>query len=184
MDLREVGKKIISFAPAIGTAFLGPAGTAGGLAVKAIASAFGMSETEATPENLEAVINADPEAALKLRQADWTFQCQMRALEIKELEMRLSDTASARQRQIEHEKATGKADINIYILAWLIVAGFFTLIAVLMNVELPGTNKEAVAILIGAVSAGFGAVWQYFFGSSKSSWEKTNLMARMGEGKR
>mgnify|MGYP000952915022 CR=1 FL=1 len=178
MDFSSLGKKIIEYAPAIGGALLGPGGAAGGLAVKTIASIFGVSEAEATPEKLEAIINADPEAALKLRQGDWNFQCEMRKLENEELALRLSDIASARQRQTEHEKVTGKTDINIYILAWLVVAGFFVLLGMMMVVAMPQSNVGPVNQLFGAVATGFIMVLTYFFGSSLSSWIKTKLMSK------
>ncbi len=182
MDLKTLGKNVIDLAPAIGSVLLGAPGAAGGVAIKALASAFGLSDDETTPERIAALIAGDPEAALKLRQADAAFQIEMRKLDIEELKAWISDTDSARQRQTEHERATGKTDINIYILAWVLVVGFFLLIAVLMCVEIPTANREASAILMGAVAAGFGAVWQYFFGSSKSSREKTEIMAQLGIG--
>lgn len=185
MDFKSVGKKVVDLAPALGAALLGPAGAAGGLAVKALASAFGLKD-DALPEEIEAMISGDPEALLKLRIAEYDFQAKRLEAENQALSLQLQDTANARGRQTEHERSLGKTDVNVYILAWVIVIGFFILIALLMCVELPDSNSEAVAILIGAVAAGFGAVWQYFFGSSKSSREKTEIMSRLGvgEGKR
>jgi hypothetical protein len=42
-------------------------------------------------------------------------------------------------------------------------------------------TSPAVYMLFGALSAGFGSVMQYFFGSSKGSADKTQLMASAGK---
>ena len=89
----------------------------------------------------------------------------------------IADIQNARQRQVELAKATGKKDYNLYILAWTVILGFFILCALLMKVTLPEGQNEVVFMLFGALASGFGQVLQYFFGSSKSSADKTVLMA-------
>ena len=67
-----------------------------------------------------------------------------------------------------------------YVLAALIISGFFTLTAILMWKPLPQGTTEAVFILFGALAGGFGLVCNYFFGSSKSSADKNKLLATKG----
>ena len=90
--------------------------------------------------------------------------------------MHFQDVASARKREVDTTEATGKRDINLYILAWTVVVLFFALVATLMFIDL-GENTGPVNQLFGAIAVGFGTVLQYFFGSSKSSNEKTALLA-------
>jgi len=172
MDWKSVGAKIATIAPALGTAF-GPLGTAGGLAIKALADAFGLKAEEVTPEKLEALLANDPEALLKLKEAELNFQLENKKLENESLKAQLSDVQNARQRQLEHEKTTGKTDKNLYFLAWLVVGGFFILVGFLMFRTLPAANVGPVNQLFGAMATGFGMVLQYFFGSSLGSWGKT-----------
>ena len=73
---------------------------------------------------------------------------------------------------------TGAKEWNLYILAWIVVAGFFALCGILMKYKLPEGSNDVVFMLFGALSTGFGTVLTYFFGSSKSSGDKTKLMAR------
>ena len=55
--------------------------------------------------------------------------------------------------------------------------GFFTLVGLMMFATIPDQSSQAVGILFGGLVAGFTGVVQYFFGSSKSSQDKTRLMA-------
>ena len=82
---------------------------------------------------------------------------------------------------MESEKATAKRDINLYVLAWMVVGLFFTLVGMLMWVVLPEANVGPVNQLFGAIATGFGMVLQYFFGSSKGSADKTTAMMEFRE---
>lgn len=75
-------------------------------------------------------------------------------------------------------ESKNKKDIAIYILAGLIVIGFFALLTLLLFRTLPEDSSGVIFMLFGALSAAFGAVVQYFFGSSQSSSDKTALLAK------
>jgi len=45
-----------------------------------------------------------------------------------------------------------------------------------MRIKIPEGSNQVVFLLFGALATGFGQVLQYFFGSSKSSAEKTQLL--------
>jgi len=64
----------------------------------------------------------------------------------------------------------------MYILASIIVVGFFVLTGILMFVELPEGTNSVVNLLFGGLVAGFATVLNYFFGSSKSSADKTAML--------
>jgi len=67
-------------------------------------------------------------------------------------------------------------DIYMYALGALIVVGFFTVLIVVFRTEMPQSNKDIGLLIIGALVAKFSDVVGYFFGSSKSSADKTELM--------
>jgi len=106
---------------------------------------------------------------------------EIQELVLEEERMYLQERADARARQVETEKATGKRDINLYVLAWMVVGLFFTLVGLLMFVVLPEANVGPVNQLFGAMATGFGMVLQYFFGSSKGSADKTAAMMEFKE---
>jgi CDP-diglyceride synthetase len=67
-------------------------------------------------------------------------------------------------------------DIYMYLLGALIVIGFFVILIVVFRKVMPVENKEIGLMVIGALVAKFGDVVNYFFGSSKGSADKTELM--------
>lgn len=64
-----------------------------------------------------------------------------------------------------------------YGLAAFVVGGFFFVLGALIMYAVPADNKDALNIALGALVAGFSAVLGYFFGSSKGSSEKNEILA-------
>lgn len=167
MEWKDVGNAIVKFAPAVGTMLGGPAAAIGG-AVGMLSRAFGLGE-DADPQQVLDAINKDPDALFKLRSLDVEIE-----------RMYLGDRQSARIADIEKTKATGSRDTNLYILSWVVVIGFFMLVGILIFKQIPDTNetaKVALPMLFGALISGFKDVLGYFFGTSKSSSDKTKLLA-------
>ena len=68
-------------------------------------------------------------------------------------------------------------EIYMYILGALLVVGFILLLMTLVIQGIPPSNSELLYLAVGALITQVGTVVNYFFGSSKSSAEKTDLMA-------
>jgi hypothetical protein len=67
-------------------------------------------------------------------------------------------------------------EVFMYALGALIVLGFFGTIGVLMFVELSPSVHDALMLLLGVEATAFGAVVNYFYGSSKGSADKTAML--------
>jgi heme O synthase-like polyprenyltransferase len=67
-------------------------------------------------------------------------------------------------------------DIFQYILGALIVIGFFVLLIVLVYSEIPEKNNEILNLVVGSLIGSFATVVGYFYGSSKGSSEKNDLL--------
>jgi hypothetical protein len=105
MNLADLGRTIAKAAPLLGTALAGPAGaTIGSL----IASKFGGGD--ANPDELNALIQADPEAALKLKEIENTHETQLAQIALQHAQTEAADFASARQASVDYVKATGQTD--------------------------------------------------------------------------
>ncbi|GAG35145.1 unnamed protein product, partial [marine sediment metagenome] len=63
-----------------------------------------------------------------------------------------------------------------YILAALIAVGLYWVTYMLILKETPPENKDALLIVLGVMAAGFTSVIQYFFGSSKGSADKNDII--------
>jgi ABC-type Na+ efflux pump permease subunit len=71
--------------------------------------------------------------------------------------------------------------IAMYILAGIIVIGFFVLMYILMFVHIPIENVNTANLAIGALIGSFTNIIGYFFGSSSGSAEKTQLLNKKEE---
>lgn len=68
------------------------------------------------------------------------------------------------------------SEIYMYVLGALIVIGFFVLLGLLIFKGVPSENKEVLYLVIGALISSFTGVVQFFFGSSKGSKDKTDIL--------
>jgi len=73
---------------------------------------------------------------------------------------------------------TANKERYMYVLGGVIVCGFFGAIIMLGLIEMPLNSKDALLILLGALTSQFKDVGSYFFGSSKSSADKSEQMAK------
>ena len=170
-------KKIIgASAPVLGTLIGGPAGTAVGTL---ISKTLGVDNT---PEAIELALRNNPDALLRIKELETSkelaileaeHKARLSAIEDKRVDnekdqMFLADKQSARSRQVESEKSTGKQDKALYVIAAIIVASFFISIVslIFITLEKDSGTYELLLMLFGALTTKFGTVVDYFFGSS------------------
>lgn len=124
MDWKDVAGKIAGSAPQLG-ALLGSfapgignvAGGAIGMGVKALAGAFGLSP-EATPEEVSAAIEADPNASLKLRMADMDYQVKMKELENDRLRVQ-NERYELENKRIKDENDNYRKELDTKTVPWV-----------------------------------------------------------------
>lgn len=184
MEWKEVAGAVTKSAPMIGTILGGPIGGAIGGIISLIGSAFGLAPDETTPDAVSRMLQTDPQAAVKLAEIEANHKLELQKLILEqnrlilaEKQADLADTASARQREMEVVKSTGKVDVNLYLLAWTIVVGFFALTGLLMYHKLPEGQTEVIYMLFGGLVTGFSTILGYFFGSSRGSLMKSQVIA-------
>jgi hypothetical protein len=178
MDWKELGGKIATAAPLLGGLIAGPAGAGVGQVVNLVAGALGLTPDQATPAAIAHQLQTDPEALLKLRELEQAHHEELARLALEQARMELADRADARAREIAITRTTGRRDYQLYVLAWLVVVGFGGLCAILMRYPVPEGSSQVVYMLFGSLASGFTLVLQYFFGSSRSSQDKTRLLTR------
>lgn len=172
----DLGKVIGSTAPVLGGLLGGKVGEkVGGI----IASLLGC---ESNPDSIAEALKNNPEQFVLLKKYEMDNIVKLRELELQDAQMYLSDVQSARSRQVDTEKATGKKDVNLYILAYIAVVGFFGIIAMVMLIPLPTGSGELIFFLLGSLTANYNSVYNYFFGSSKSSSDKQEQISKLTTG--
>lgn len=161
-------------APMLGTALGGPLG---GVAGAALAKALGMESAD--QETVAKAIQdgkLTPDQLLALRQAEMEFKLRMEELEIRSVQdlesLAVQDRDSARKREmVVRDKIPA-------ILAISVTVGFFGLLFYLMKFAPPSDNADILNILLGALATAWIGVINYYFGTSKSSSDKTTLLHR------
>ncbi|QTA90523.1 hypothetical protein [Desulfonema magnum] len=165
MDWKDLGTRIVqNGAPLLGGVLGCPRGVALG---RLVAPMFGADPDE--PDDIAERMAADPDAYTKLSK----FQLEHHS----ELEkLILTDMQASWQRETESPLAKDQIRWPMYTLATIIVIGFLALMGFLMKIEIPEGSKEAAYLLFGTLSASFGAVVNFFFGSSKGSSDKNSII--------
>jgi hypothetical protein len=154
-------------APALGTALGGPVG---GIAMQAIASALGLSES--SEESIaQAMQKATPVDLLALKKADQEFAVKMKELDVDLEKAYLGDKDSARKREMAvQDKAVPR-------LATLVVAGFIGMSVVVLTGTIK-VDSVLAGTVIGYVSGACTQVLAYYFGTTKGSSDKNVLLAQ------
>ena len=163
MNWSELGKKVADFAPLLGSA-LGPVGAGVGAL---ISSEFG---TENTPDAINSFITGNPEAQVKLRDIELTHKAQLQEIRLKTLQAELSDKQNARA---AHEKSKMPAYLSVGLTLIIMLIVFM-----LFWVDVPTGSREVLFMLLGVVIKEWGSAMQFWFGTTRSSQDKTRLMIK------
>jgi len=167
MNLKDLLKGI---APTLATALLGPVG---GLAVQVLGDALGIDKP--TLEKVEEAFKGGSltgEQIVAAKTAEQAFIVRCKELDIDLEKIHAGDRDSARQMQAETRSVVPA------VLALIVVVGFFGLLGGMMGGYLKPQNNEALLLLLGSLAAAFGAVMQFYFGSSASSQNKDAMLAK------
>jgi len=160
MDLISILKSV---APGLATAVAGPLG---GMAVKMIAQKLGV---ENTVEAVTQAVQADPQAAQKLAEID-----------LKQFEAEAKDRDSARQMQTVALQQEDKfAKHFIYWYAWFWSVGTTIYFFSVTFLEMPAGGRDFANIILGfLLGTAVATIISFFYGSSKSSKDKTDAMVK------
>jgi len=120
----------------------------------------------------------------EIRRAEMSYKAEMKSLDIKETGLYLADVDSARDNQSrvqESENASWLSKNTQPLLALLLVGLCFGMFGKVLFDGLntnPQTSNITMMILGGLISV-LGQVVSYFFGSSRSSGEKTKQISNI-----
>ena len=165
-------KLLATVAPWIGGALGGPLGA---MAVEAAANALGL--TEKTSDAIKTALGgATPEQMLALKQADQEFAFKMQELGFKQVTdleaLAVDDRKDARAMQISKPSRVPAA------LSGLVTAGYFGILFGIMRGWLSINDSQALLLMLGSLTTAWGAVMAYWFGTTRDSGRKTELLAQ------
>lgn len=184
MNWSDVGNAVGKAVPLLGGLLFGPAGVAvGGI----VSAALG---TNNNPEDVMKAINTDPEAMVKLRQAEMDNQVQLTGLAVEAEKNRLAAatndlTIAAQDRQSARQFAS-TGDHTARNLAYMYTGMlFFTLsshiVLMVWKVQMDPLALQVIGTLEGVlISVALGAK-EFFFGSSVSEQKKSDTIEQIAK---
>lgn len=163
MNWQDLGKQIADVAPLLGTAIGGPVGTGIG---SIVASVFG---TGNNPDDIAKAISGDINAHIKLKDIELTHKAKLKQIALDVTEAELQDKQSARQ---AHKGSIMPAVLTILmsVLASLYGIGLFF-------IDIPDTNRDMINYFGGQLITLWVASVVYWVGTTRSSSDKTRLIA-------
>jgi hypothetical protein len=170
MNFSEKAKQIIAtIAPTLGTALGGPLG---GMAGIVLSKALGTEDEKAIDA---AIVKGDPDALLKLKQAENDLAVRMKELNISEEKLSFDDVANARGREVQVKDKTPAH------LAYAITVGFFGTLGFMLINGKPATGGDALLVMLGSLGTAWAGVVAYYFGSSTGSDRKTDALVQIAK---
>lgn len=175
MDWKGIGTTVARVAPLLGAALGGPVGAVAGAAGALLGSALGVAPD---PASVAAALG-DPRVLTTLRELEVREQVRLLDWQAEQLRAELDNTRDARAREVALARAGHGGAWVTGMVALVVVAGFFGMLRVVL--EQPSVSEPAL-LLLGSLGTAFGAVVNYYLGSSLGSFRKDELRSRPGEG--
>lgn len=173
MDWKDIGACVAKVAPVLGAVLGGPVGAIAGAAGTLVSSFLGV---EPEPEAVAAALQ-NPETLLKIKELEAEEQRQILGWQKAQLEAELINVQGARAREVELAKAGHGGAWVTGAVALVVIIGFFWMLS--RVVEASNVNEPAL-LLLGSLGTAFGAVVNYYLGSSLGSYRKDSVQ-RGGE---
>lgn len=173
MTWNDVGKTLSTAAPLLATVLGGPAGAAASAAASLAASALGVA---ATPEALAEAVT-DPDKLVELKKLEVEERARLLDWLARQTEAELADLRDARARETALALAGRAAAWTTPVLSLAVVGGFFWMLRMALTPEMDTGAGQPALLLLGALGSAFGAVVNYYLGSSIGSQRKTEMLA-------
>ncbi len=160
---------VSSVLPFIGSLIGGPFG---GKAASMLAEVITGNSSSSEEEIMAKITNANPELIAKLRRIDIDFKKHIIDADIETIQISALDRANARKKEIM------TSDKMPAILSLILSASMISIIATLMFHSMPEESRQVVNILTGSVGTAWLQSVTYYFGTNKSSQNKTEMIYR------
>jgi len=100
---------------------------------------------------------------------------ELRAIELEELEIHYKDRESARQREAAFVQYIGR-DWFMYLAGFVGLMVFTGMMYAVVKIDIATTNKEVFIHSLGIVEGIVLSIFTYYFGSSKGSKDKQQML--------
>jgi len=162
---KEIVSKMVPF---IGSLLGGPLGEEAGSALSYLLT----GDKNSSEENISAALqNATPSQIVALKQLDEQYQEKVLSVQLAEHQMDNEDIANARNRNIQlHDKMP-------IFLSIIVLTMFFSILLLFMLYPIQSSSKDIIQILIGSLAIWCGQAVNFYFGSTRGSQKKTDILS-------
>lgn len=160
-------KTLNSVAPTLAAALGGPVA---GAATKFLADKLLGDESASLKDVENAIIGASPETLSSLKEIDNQFKIEMEKLGVDVFKLEVDDKKNARD--------NNKNSIMPAILSVSLTLIIGVLLYALFYIEPPGGAREPLSIVLGMVVKEWSNSMHYWFGTTRSSADKTRLLSK------
>lgn len=101
---------------------------------------------------------------------------ELQKLELEFLSKEIEDRASARTRETDFVKATGHVDWMMILVGFIGLGSFSFVLYVLVYESIAEANRDLFIHAIGMVEGIAISIFSYYFGSSRGSARKTDML--------
>ncbi len=153
---------LVAIAPTLASAFGGPLA---GTATKFMTDKF-LLDSDDSIEDF--VLNATPEQLASIKQSDQEFKIEMEKLGVDVFKLEVADKDSARKHNADSNMpAILSISLTVFIVG-IVCALFYT--------EPPAGAREVLFMLLGVVIKEWSNSMHYWYGTTRSSSDKTKLL--------
>ncbi|MCK4786282.1 MAG: hypothetical protein KAV87_21170 [Desulfobacteraceae bacterium] len=156
---------LAAIAPTLATALGGPLA---GAATKFLASELLGNENSSIEDIELAITGASPEQLVNIKELDSQFKLGMKKLDIDVFELEVADKGDAR----EHNRSSNMPAVLSVALTIFIVG----IVCALFYTEPPQGAREVLFMLLGVVIKEWSNSMHYWYGTTRSSQDKTRLL--------
>lgn len=181
--VKDAAAVLETVAPKLGLALGGPlGGLAGGLLSQGIGRLLGKQDASgapvpATQKEIEtALIGADPQTLLAIKNIEADLAKHMADLGLQEEQLKYQDTANARGREIAVKDWTPKIIAYLVIVLVLIAEGSMFFVG-----QPRGIDGVVLGRILGTLDSALMLVLGYYFGSSAGSASKDVTLANIAK---
>jgi len=149
----------------------------GAMAAGVLKDVLGLDKKASEEEVIEAVSNATPEQVIALQEAEYSFKIKLKEMNIDILELDKQDRMDARKfAKDTGSKSIGNLSIFNALFVLIITIGTFVLAYAGKITDMNALEASVLTLLIREAFGRYEQVCNFFFGSSHGSKQKTDLM--------
>lgn len=160
-------------APTLAGALGGPLAS---LATNAILEVFGLSSCASDTEIDAKVSQATPAQLQDLKKAEFTFIEQMRSLDVDLEKLAVSNTVSARKREVSLGDTTPRNLAWGLIALYSIVVFFVGVISIVPDIKVDPNILTLLGAVVGYIAGEVKVMTQYYYGGSVGAYQKDKMI--------